>query len=241
MDKQHILNEIRRTAKANGGTPLGKSKFLNETGIKESDWHGKYWVRWGDALCDAGFQPNQMTRAYPEGILVEKLIGLTRELGHFPVEGELRLKARADSDFPSHTVFARLGSKRDRMQKIAEFCRCRGGLEDVLALCTVDALPTKVQPHENVDSDEEIGFVYLLKSGRFYKIGRSNSTGRRARELAIQLPEESKIVHSIRTDDPVGIEAYWHKRFESKRARRDCEFFELGASDVRAFKRRKFM
>jgi len=42
VDKQHILDEIRRTARSNGDEPLGKQKLLKETGIKQSDWHGKY-------------------------------------------------------------------------------------------------------------------------------------------------------------------------------------------------------
>jgi hypothetical protein len=111
----------------------------------------------------------------------------------------------------------------------------------VLALCEQHALPEKVLPDDHAESNGEIGFVYLLKSGRYFKIGRSNSVGRRERELAIQLPEKANTVHTIRTDDPVGIEAYWHKRFESKRVRKDCEFFELSAADVTAFKSRKFM
>jgi len=77
-----------------------------------------------------------------------------------------------------------------------------------------------------------------LKSGRYYKIGKSNGAGRRERELAIQLPEASTI-HVITTDDPAGIEAYWHRRFEARR--KNGEWFELNSADLRAFKRRKFM
>ena len=74
--------------------------------------------------------------------------------------------------------------------------------------------------------------------GKYYKIGHTGSLGRREYELALQLPEKLTLVHSISTDDPTGIEAYWHKRFEQKRA--NGEWFELSTRDVRAFKRRAF-
>ena len=62
MNKTHILEEIKRTAKENDGVPLGRIKFESETGIKETDWFGKYWARWGEAVREAGFIPNQLTK-----------------------------------------------------------------------------------------------------------------------------------------------------------------------------------
>ena len=59
VTKAHMLDEIERTAEANGGRALGRQRFYAETGIKETDWSGKYWVRWSDALREAGFAPNQ--------------------------------------------------------------------------------------------------------------------------------------------------------------------------------------
>lgn len=83
------------------------------------------------------------------------------------------------------------------------------------------------------------GYAYMMKSGRRYKIGRTNSPSRRHREVRLDLPDPTSLVHSIATDDPVGIEDYWHKRFDDKRIR-DTEFFELDATDIAEFKRRKY-
>jgi hypothetical protein len=54
--KRLLINEIRRTAEANRGIPLGQINFSKETGIKISDWRGKLWLRWSDVQRAAGFE-----------------------------------------------------------------------------------------------------------------------------------------------------------------------------------------
>ena len=238
MNKGHILQEIKRTAKANDGAPLGRLRFFRETGIKESDWKGKFWARWNDAVKEAGLEPNQKTSSYDEDLLFEKFISLMRELGRFPVVAEIRMKVRSDDTFPNDKTFGRFGSKPELAAKILNYCQTRSGYEDVVALCAAVADRPKTNRADD-DNQTVVGYVYLMKSGKFYKLGRSNAAGRREYELGIQLPEKLKTVHVIRTDDPAGIEAYWHKRFEEKR--KNGEWFDLDAADVTAFRRRKFM
>jgi hypothetical protein len=234
MDKEYILSELKRVAAENGGAAPGRGVFQRETGIKQSDWLGRYWVKWGEAVAEAGLRPNELTAAYSKDFVLEKLAAFASELGHIPTNAELRMRTRTDPELPAHTTFSRLGSQAERLLKLADYCKDK--YPDVLAMCEATVIP--MRPAAPV-AEPEFGFVYLIKSGKFYKLGKSNAVGRRERELAIQLPEKSKTVHTIRTDDPAGIEAYWHKRFEAKRM--NGEWFNLTADDVAAFRRRKFM
>ncbi|MEW6058919.1 MAG: GIY-YIG nuclease family protein [Actinomycetota bacterium] len=238
--REHILAEIRRTAEENGGKPLGRKRFAAHTGISQGDVF-RYWARFGDAVREAGFEPNLLQGPRDQQEVLSRLADVTRTLGRMPTWQELALRRREDPSFPSRGVFERLGSKRDLASKIAEWCRSQSDSGDVLELVQ-PLLQEQEEPEEDESAaraEEAFGFVYLLKSGRYYKLGRTNSVGRRTYELAIQLPERVSQVHVIRTDDPAGIEAYWHRRFAERR--RNGEWFQLSPADLRAFKRRKFM
>ncbi|HEY4518648.1 MAG TPA: hypothetical protein VJG48_03460, partial [Candidatus Paceibacterota bacterium] len=87
MSKEYILSEIRRTAKENGGKPLGEARFESESGIKPYDW-GRFWVKFGDAQQEAGYLPSQFQSAYADEILIEKLVNLTNKLGKFQGQRE---------------------------------------------------------------------------------------------------------------------------------------------------------
>jgi hypothetical protein len=237
MNKQQIAAEIKRVALDNGGHAPGEQVFERTTGIKKSDWYPHIWLRWSDALVEAGYTPNIFQTKTSDEVLIEKYIGLARELGRLPVEGEIRRKARSDKSFPNHSAFYRFGGKQKLLAALAAYCRKTSGFEDVLALCVEQENTSARVSWDKHELKVATGFVYLMKSGSHYKIGRTNSIGRRRSELAIKIPVPPTTVHSIETDDPVGVEAYWHNRFARKRG--EGEWFALSPEDVSAFKRWK--
>jgi len=156
-----------------------------------------------------------------------------------PVNLELRRKAQTDKSFPSHTVFSRFGGKEKLLEVVVWYCQSHPGHEDIIALCSQRKCDSKPETETGRGTKEKVltGFVYLMQSGRHYKIGHTNCVGRRERELKIQIPVPPKTIHRIETDDPIGVEAYWHKRFSDNRG--EGEWFDLTPEDVRAFKRWK--
>jgi hypothetical protein len=127
-------------------------------------------------------------------MLIEKFIGLARELRRFPVATEVKMKARSDDSFPSRNTFARFGSKQQFATRILNYCKDRAGYDDIIPLCRPIAT---VAPDESIKEETEpvevSGFVYLMRSGRHYKIGRSNAAGRREYELRSKCRKSSSL------------------------------------------------
>ena len=238
-DKQQILDLFRNCAAQNGGKAPGSQRFESLTGIGNREWFPQLWLRWGDAVREAGLQGNSFNRSLGHEPLIRKYIELIRELRRFPIEGELAQKRNADGSFPHRNTFHTLGGKRQRAARILEYCQTHKGHEDVVPFCRAVASSNAPEIDEGASDARAPGYVYLLKHGarREFKIGRTNNQLRREGEIAIALPEKVQPIHVIKTDDPDGIESYWHARFASKR--KEGEWFALTAEDVRAFKRWK--
>ena len=235
MDKVEILQAIRKLADENGGTPPGRAAFETQTGIKMSDWYPHLWLRWGDALTEAGYEPNKWQAAISDSIIIQHFIRLTRDLNHLPVHGEIKRRAKTDPEFPSDGTFLRFGGKEKLLAAVLRYCKANPRNEDIIIL--IEKAQAAAKPVVERASKPLTGFVHLMKSGRHYKIGHTISVGSRERQLAIKIPIPPTTIHSIETDDPVGVEAYWHRRFESKRG--EGEWFDLSPEDVGAFKRWK--
>ena len=236
-DKGTILAEIRRLSERSGGRPPGQDVFAKATGIGAHHWKGVFWRRWSEAQAEAGLAPNKFGGRTDDAFVLDHYLALVKRLDAVPVDADLRLARRRDPSFPSTDVFRRLGDKRALLRRAVAFCEGRGDMVSVRDLLLAEAgKPMPTQPA--CVPPKVAGYVYLIRSGKYYKIGRTNASGRRLRELAIQLPQKPRTIHVVETDDPEGIEGYWHRRFAAKR--QDGEWFLLSEDDVRAFRWRKY-
>jgi hypothetical protein len=233
--RQGILNEITRLATLDSDRPPGQKLFAKETGIAEHKWRGVFWVCWGDALRDAGFRPNEWTTKLDSEVMLKKIAKTICDTGRFLTNSEIDLRRRLDSTIPSSSrIRAHFGGKADLIRALISLAHEDTEFSDILDIVTDEP---KLKSKENkllaIDT-----WVYLIKSGENYKIGRSENLERRVKQINVALPEPANLYHAIQTDDSAGIEAYWHNRFADRRL--NGEWFKLTKQDVAAFKRRKF-
>lgn len=231
-EKRIILAEIKRLYGEMGRSP-GLKAFVSATGIPAGRIVGRHWARWSDALAEAGFDSNELTKKFDSGELLQGLAVFMRSIGRYPSSNDLKLAKRNGVNVANHDVYpAHFGTAPQLRQALREFCVQTDGFADLVDLIPVDeAAPTRSSPVVN-------GHVYLLQNADHYKIGRTDNLERRIKEISVALPVATTLVHTITTDDPVGIEGYWHRRFADRRA--NGEWFKLSRDDVAAFRRRKF-
>lgn len=231
--RDFIISEIKRIATETGVAP-GREVFARETGITPSQWTGIHFLKWGDALEAAGFTPNAMQGKRDSREILGHLAAFTRSLKRLPTGAEIKMHKQSDPTFPAHsTVNNHFHTKVALATALRQLASEENEWADLLEYVPAPSAPPQRRPKEIGE-----GMVYLLRSGRFYKIGHSDNIERRFREVTIALPEAVTLVHAIRTDDPSGIEAYWHRRFAAKRA--NGEWFSLTGDDVKAFRKRTY-
>lgn len=241
--REEILSELRKFVGENDGDVPGERTFAKATRIKESAWKGKYWVRWTDAVREAGYDPNAMNQKIPDEDILQKLAAFISSLGHFPVRDEINLHARATLGFPLwQTISKRYGGMPGTAQALLAFSRAAGD-ESLANLCEARLQREKTEPTPKGvlqrSSAIKTGFVYLKYSPslRLYKIGKADRPDKRGAGISLLLPEDLVPKHEIKTDYPFILEKYWEHRFRAKK--KQGEWYELKSDDIEAFKRRR--
>lgn len=233
--RDQIIADIQRLASAHGRAP-GQKLFERETGIPAHAWIGKLWARWSDALVEAGYEPNSWQARLDSDQVLNGIIEGIRHFGRFPTRHELMMYRGKNAAVPSDNAIKRhFGRRDDLIAALTKRAANDPACADIAPLLPTIA-PKPVAPRFAAHAAD--GYVYLIKSGDFYKVGRSDDAERRFKQISIALPDKATLFHTIATDDPAGIEAYWHRRFAGRRA--NGEWFKLTAADVTAFRRRKF-
>lgn len=231
--KQDVLSKIKNIAERDGKAP-GSERFQAETGIKPHEWRGRFWRQWSDALTEAGFAPNSLQTAFSDDNLLQPVLSIAKALGRFPSTGDIQFEMRNRTEAPGPKTILARWRMAELASALADYAERHG--EQKVAGFARSYVPPRQSRNEDVDMPKSaVGHVYMQRHGSDYKIGYTKSLNKRGRQIQIELPREIELVHSILTDDPVGVEAYWHRRFAAKRIR--GEWFKLTRADIAAFKR----
>lgn len=97
------------------------------------------------------------------------------------------------------------------------------------ALCAL-MLEAELSADGQVSYTDRPGFVYVLRAGSFYKIGRAKSIDARIKQISLQLPFPVELIHTIRARDYVALEQSLHRVFAGYRC--NGEWFQLRQDDA---------
>ena len=86
------------------------------------------------------------------------------------------------------------------------------------------------RPSVKEQAEDKHGWIYVLRAGDYYKIGRAQNPVDRYSQLATLPPWPTEIVHMFETENYHAIEKDLHDLFSAKRA--NGEWFALDTEDV---------
>src|ERR1700722_55869 len=172
--KESIISAYNDLVTEKGGKVIGETVFVRETQLSRYYWQGGYWRSWSAFQADAGHTPNEPNQKTEDETLLQRLAELAIDRKEIPIEADLDLKRKEDPSFPSKSCFRRWGSREALLSKLAEYCEGKPQFKVVGQLL-------KQGVSGNLDrrlvSNQIKGFVYLLRSGKYYKIGYTNAVG----------------------------------------------------------------
>ena len=214
---EELLDDLRKISDSLGRVP--KASEYDAQGKYNSATYSKRFGSWNEALSAVGIEPTKYINI-PDDLLMTNLEEVWLKLGRQPKRREMK---RPLSRFSERPYAQKFGTWKKALTKFVEFKNSQ----------------SEATREGQQQSQSAAGHVYLIQSGKYFKIGKTNDLGRRSKEIAIELPEASAVIHTIQTDDPYGIEAYCHRRFKDRR--KNGEWFELSEDDVRAFRSKSSM
>lgn len=174
--RDQILQAVKKAAGKEDTKTIGRERFQLITGIRDAEWM-YYWPKWSDVLIEAGLQPGTMQGKLDDNSVIVALIPLIREKGRWPTIPEMRIYSREHPGFPSHNTIRARGDRPTLAGILLKYCSNKPELNDIVKIC--EPLVIVDQNNEEFESQERIqGYVYLMKSGQFYKIGKSKSPDR---------------------------------------------------------------
>jgi hypothetical protein len=245
ISRDEMIAFVQRSARANGNRPLGERAFFADTCLNRRDLWDVGVRSYGD-LCElAGYSRNRLQTQLEPNRLLEALAVLTAEIERYPDHTDREIARRKNNAFPSYEAYRTAQSKNGPLaNQLLEWCRTRPAHAAAHRIVKEyvsrqDTAPASAHRRGKVVT----GYVYLMRygtRGRKYKIGKSEDPPRRHSQISGMVPQELSIVHVIETDDPIGIEKYWHQRFDEKLVTNKKEIFQLEPGDIAAFKRRKY-
>jgi Meiotically up-regulated gene 113 len=222
-ERARIVVAIQKLGAANGGIAPGKIAFHRAAGFPREAWR-KHWFTWGDAVREAGCRPNDPTPPLDEEKMLAQFAALARDLKRIPPFYAVDLHRSKGAPLPARSSYRRhFGNKDGLLVRLKRWAEADPERSDVLNM--VLELGTA-------------GVVYMIRCGEFCKIGYTREGNSRIQHIRNLLPQDSELVHAIETDDALGVEAYWHRRFAENRVR--GEWFKLTDADIDSFRKWRF-